>query len=41
MVLKEWNPASSILLYHRAMESRTSCLIVFLEKFILSDWHSE
>ena len=40
MTLKEWNPASSTLLYHLAMESLAASLIVFFEKIILSECDS-
>ena len=40
MTLKEENPASSTLLYQRAMARRAASLIAFLENIILRDWQS-
>lgn len=40
MTLKERNPASSTLLYQRAMDRRAASLIVFLAKIIRREWHS-
>ena len=40
MTLKERNPASSTLLYQRAMDRRAASLIVFLAKVIRREWHS-
>ena len=40
MTLNEWNPASSTLLYHLAMDRRTASFIVFFEKIILKEWQS-
>ena len=40
MTLKEWNFASSTLLYHLAIDSLAASLIVFLENIIRSEWHS-
>ncbi len=39
MTLKEWNPASSTLLYHFAIDKRAASLIVFFEKIIRKEWH--
>ena len=41
MTLNEWNPASSTLLYHFAIDSLAASLTVFLAKIILREWHSE
>ena len=40
-MLKEWNPASSTLLYHLAIDSLAASLIVFLANIILNEWQSE
>ena len=40
MTLNEWNPASSTLLYHLAMDRRAASFIVFFEKIILKEWQS-
>ena len=37
MTLKEWNFASSTLLYHLAIDSLVASLIVFLENIIRSE----
>ena len=40
MTLKEWNPVSSTLLYHRAIDKRAASFIVFLEKIMRSEWRN-
>ena len=40
MTLNECNPASSTLLYHRAIESLAASLIEFFENIIRKEWHS-
>ena len=37
--VNECSPASSTLLYQRAIDRRAASLIVFLEKIILREWH--
>ena len=39
MTLKECIPASSTLLYHRAIARRAASFMVFLEKIIRREWH--